>query len=66
MNPSELATLKLLIRGFGVRVPGGAPVLAWCFFRFACIGHLSQLHSALRLRRIRPKRASDSAYGLAG
>src|SRR5215469_15930844 len=26
MNPGELAPLKLLIRGFGVRVPGGAPV----------------------------------------
>ena len=28
MNPSELTTLKLLIRGFGVRVPGSAPVNA--------------------------------------
>jgi len=27
MNPGELAPLKLLIRGFGIRVPGGAPVL---------------------------------------
>src|SRR6266511_398165 len=24
----------LLIRGFGVRVPGGAPVLTWAFFRW--------------------------------
>src|SRR6266851_3621295 len=24
----------LLIRGFGVRVPGGAPVLTWCYTRF--------------------------------
>src|SRR6266536_1778520 len=24
---------RLLIRGFGVRVPGGAPVLSWAFFR---------------------------------
>jgi hypothetical protein len=23
----------LLIRGFGVQVPGGAPVLTWCFYR---------------------------------
>jgi hypothetical protein len=22
---------RLLIRGFGVQVPGGAPVLTWCF-----------------------------------
>ena len=29
MNPVELASLKLLIRGFGVRVPGDAPVLTW-------------------------------------
>jgi hypothetical protein len=27
MNPSERILVKLLIRGFGVRVPGGAPVL---------------------------------------
>jgi hypothetical protein len=27
VNPGERAPLKLLIRGFGVRVPGGAPVL---------------------------------------
>src|SRR5712691_3580771 len=25
---------RLLIRGFGVRVPGGAPVLTWVFTRF--------------------------------
>src|SRR5256885_658428 len=25
---------QLLIRGFGVRVPGGAPVLTWAFFCF--------------------------------
>src|SRR5215475_1448769 len=29
MNPGERAPLKLSIRGFGVRVPGGAPVLTW-------------------------------------
>ncbi len=29
----------LLIRGFGVRVPGGAPVLTWCFYRlFSLVG----------------------------
>ena len=30
---------QLLIRGFGVRVPGGAPALAWCFTgSHACAG----------------------------
>src|SRR6266851_9695495 len=24
----------LLIRGFGVRVPGGAPVLTWCYSKY--------------------------------
>jgi hypothetical protein len=28
VNPGERAPLKLLMRGFGVRVPGGAPVFA--------------------------------------
>jgi hypothetical protein len=23
--------IRFLIRGFGVQVPGGAPVLTWCF-----------------------------------
>src|SRR6266702_31808 len=32
MNPGEPAPLKLLIRGFGVQVPGGAPVLTWRFY----------------------------------
>src|SRR5260370_15663248 len=30
----EWKTSGLLIRGFGVRVPGGAPVLTWCCTRF--------------------------------
>jgi hypothetical protein len=30
MNPGEQAPLKLLIRGFGVRIPGGAPAETPC------------------------------------
>jgi putative transposase len=35
----------LLIRGFGVQVPGGAPVLTWGFFSFAAAVDRRRLHS---------------------
>jgi hypothetical protein len=40
----------LLIRGFGVQVPGGAPALAWYFYRtFTLVGDHFRARFAPRL-----------------
>ncbi len=37
--PRRVVKIGLLIRGFGVQVPGGAPVLTWHFYRiFTLVG----------------------------
>src|SRR5437762_85663 len=38
LAPPGRPSVALLIRGFGVRVPGGAPVLTWSFYRLLCRG----------------------------
>ena len=40
MNPGERAPRKLLMRGFGVRVPGGAPVLTLPDLLIPCSGRV--------------------------
>jgi len=52
MNPGERAPLKLLIRGFGVRVPGGAPVLTWAIFQIREVDLRSGLHLGLQLAEL--------------
>ncbi len=37
MTAPERQSSGLLIRGFGVRVPGGAPVLTWRYTRFGAL-----------------------------
>ena len=47
---SERRSFPLLIRGFGVQVPGGAPVLNWCF----CVHFNLLARLWLQFARIRP------------
>ena len=51
---------QLLIRGFGVQVPGGAPVLTWGYARFTALASRGQLHFWLRFAHVRDTHVRDT------